>query len=102
VPFVGGFDLARLEQPERILADVGELVGHDRIGAGFVEGELYEPALRWLQVEGLRAALSPVGLQEDRALLGAFPLMSAVARPVALAMIAGNAAILAVSFTQLA
>ena len=52
------------QHTERTLADVGELVGDHGVGAGFVEGELDEPALGGLQVEGLgRALLGVVGPQ---------------------------------------
>ncbi len=42
---LGRLHLASLEQPEGALADVGELVGHDRVLTRLVEGELDEPAL---------------------------------------------------------
>ncbi len=42
---LGRFDLTGLEQPERTLADVRELVGHDRVEARFIEGELDESTL---------------------------------------------------------
>ena len=61
-------NFAGLEQAERTLADVDELVRHDGIQAGGVEAELNEPALRWLQIERLRAALSGIGLQRVRTL----------------------------------
>jgi hypothetical protein len=45
VASAGRGDVTGLEEAEGTLADVGELVGHDRVEAGFVEGELHEPAL---------------------------------------------------------
>jgi hypothetical protein len=62
-PLAGG------EEPERTLAHVRELVGHDRVQPVLVEGELDEAALGRLEVERLGAALAVVGPQEVGALL---------------------------------
>ena len=57
----GGLDVAGLEQAEGALGDIGEPVGHDRVQAWLVEGELDEAALGGLQVKDLGAAVSRPG-----------------------------------------
>ena len=57
----GLVDIAGLEEAQGALADVGELVGDDRVQTGFVEAELDEPALGRLEVEGLSATVRRVG-----------------------------------------
>lgn len=58
-----GRDLARLEQPERTLADVREPMGDDRVEARLIHGELNEAALGRLEIERLRTAAASIGMQ---------------------------------------